>query len=131
MMQKWGQRYHKYFFKLLLFAVYIVFFSVQLFCRFATTQTFASLEAYSYSASKAAQVKSGEKEIPNSFPKRHYKSVFLNKHYQPETVLFVETPDFYIPFLYKEFSATFNFIDENIKDPHFWTPFLRGPPSLA
>ena len=131
MMQKCGQRYHKLFFKLLLFAVYVAFFSVQLFCRFATTQTFANSEAFSYNSSKAAQVKTADKKIPISLPKRHYKSVYLNKHYQPETVLFLETRAFHFSFLYKEVSSAFHIYDENIKELHFQAPFLRGPPSLA
>ena len=131
MMQNCGQRYHKLFFKLLLFTVYIAFFSVQLFCRFATTQTFANSEAFSYNSSKSNQVKAADKKIPISLPKRHYKSVYLNKHYQPETVLFIETQDFHFPVLYKKISSTFHFIDENINDLHFQAYFLRGPPSLG
>src|SRR5487761_2224756 len=92
MMQKGRQRYNKLFFKLLLFAVYIAFFSVQLFCRFATTQTFANLESFSFHASKNLSFKLVDKSIPTSCPKKQYKAVYLNKHYQPEAVLFVEIP---------------------------------------
>ena len=121
--------YSRIFFKLLLLALYFVFFTVQLFLRFTSPQS-QQLLGIDYSKSI-----NNKKVCKNSLCKSQKgnkeNASYLNKHFQPKEELFVSSLIFQFHNSYRIVLSNFFYRADKIKDSKSFFTSLRGPPSLG
>jgi hypothetical protein len=119
----------KIFFKLLLLAVYFVFFAVQLILRYTSIQSQQTFGPNIY-----LSVSVGKPGIANSilFREDHKKNIsllYLNKRYHPKGAVLIPPQNFQIHCFYSEVPEKCYFRPDNITEIKINSPFLRGPPS--
>ena len=126
------RQYSKLFFKLFLFTVYFIFFTVQIFLRFTSPHSKQFLGADNFLKTAGPKPQIGRSFFfLNNSGKSSYTSTYLNKHYHPKDGVIFPSHDFLSHFFYPDLPKQFFFIHEDVvRIKMAFTP-LRGPPSVS
>ena len=124
------KQYDKIFFKLILFAVYSVFFTVQIFLRFTSPQSQQSLGQDNYQKTFAFKPDARKNIFPENTATKITTSVYLNKHYHPKDVVILPFQDLELKYIYFDFPASYAFTNAQFSGNRIGTTSLRGPPAM-
>jgi hypothetical protein len=126
------KQYGKLFFKLLLFTVYFLFFTVQIFLRFASPNSQQVLGQQNLQRSSAPYSATNKSILSKANPeKSKSSSSYLNKHYHPKDSVGIAAQEFHLTHSYPECLTKFHSRQEKIAGIKLNTAFLRGPPSVS
>ncbi|HLY71382.1 MAG TPA: hypothetical protein VKR53_16725 [Puia sp.] len=124
------KQYTKLIFKLLLLAVYFVFFTVQLFLRYSSCHAQQSLDLDSYQKNLTEKSLSSTTVLSKDDRTRSLSLSYLNKRFHPENNLFL--PDLALQIKNSDAirSKKFYFVDDRVAELKMHAPTLRGPPTI-
>jgi hypothetical protein len=109
--------------------LYIAFFGVQLFFNFDTGKgPVTTIQYYSYSSQNSSALSHIKQTNKNN---RKQITVRLNKRFQPESTLVLNTISIKTPVCYIEKANKFIPFDQYIPTSNLLTKCLRGPPAVA
>ena len=127
-----NKHYSKIFFKSILFAVYFLFFTVQLFLRFASPNSQQFLGQPNFQSSSTSFTSTAVKNIlSNPKSEKSGPTCYLNKHYHLKDAAGITAQVFHLVYSYGECLNKFYFGKERVADIKLNTAFLRGPPAVS
>jgi hypothetical protein len=124
------KQYGKVSFKLLLLAVYFVFFVVQSFLRFTSPQSRQSLETDNYQKTFTGKSCDSKNILSQNNLGKNKSLTYLNKRFHPKHAVIIPSNDFELRNFYANGFVKPYFRDEYIADIKINSISLRGPPSL-
>jgi|SRR5580704_1337276 hypothetical protein len=125
------RQYGRIVFKLLLLAVYFVFFNVQLLLRYSSPRSLQFLESGSY-RNLISNQSAGPKAITvHPIANKNESVCYLNKRYHPKDAVNVSIQEFKFEYFYAEISVRFCLDKEDISRLKTNTTPLRGPPAIC
>ena len=124
------KQYTKLIFKLLLLAVYFVFFTVQLFLRYSSCHAQQSLDLDSYQKNLTEKSLSSTTVLSKDDRTRSLSLSYLNKRFHPENNLILPDLALQIKNLDAIRSKKFYFVDDRVAELKMHAPTLRGPPTI-
>jgi len=126
-----NRQYSRLFFKLLLFAVYFLFFTVQLFLRFSSPNSQQFLGQPNFQSSSAFTTTACKIILSKAKPEKNGSTSYLNKHYHPKDPAGITAQEFCLTHSFRLCSTKSHFSKQKIADIKLNTAFLRGPPSVS
>ena len=124
-------RYTQLFFKLILLAVYVAFFSVQLFLRYSSSHSRQSLDLDNYQKVTIENPLAAKQIVFREGNKKSQSLSYLNKRFHPEDCVILPHGQAALQPVYAALPANAGLISPCIAEIKINAPLLRGPPSLC
>ena len=122
------KHYTKLIFKLLLLAVYCVFFIVQLFLRYTSSHSQQSLDLDSYQKNLSEKSFSSKTILSRDKDPKNFSLSYLNKRFHPKNNVILPDLNLQLENICVVYSVNFYIIKNGITEIKVNKPSLRGPP---
>jgi hypothetical protein len=123
------KQYNRIFFRLLLFALYFVFFIVQVFLRLTSPESQQFLGTGNYQKPLAPKSSNSKNIISKANPGKKNPSSYLNKRYHPKDSVAIPSREVQLCHFYSEISSKFYSDKDYTPHAKINSGSLRGPPN--